>query len=383
MRLIGWAVLVMVGFAAPSSAMAASLDWPQYLHGPQHSSVSAATAFTTADASSVHELWHFTPATVSGKPAPKLDASPAVVGTRLYIGSEAGVFYALNASTGSVAWKRQLDVEAHFTCQPDGISSTAAVVTDPASSKLTVYVAGARFLYALNASTGAVVWKTMIGPVDPPNTDASYNWSSPTVVAGHIYIGLASRCDDPLIQGGVVELDQHTGNVLNTWHSVPNGSIGGSVWSSVAASSNGQNLWVSTGNECDPTINTCPSGDQGGRLQLNRPPLRQSHPARSVAGSWDAGKWPGLRFRLLPDPLWIRIHATERGRLQQERQVLRIRRQPTRQLPRVDGSTRRGRRVAEHVHRLDGLERPDRQPLRRRRTEPPSAVQRTAAQSAR
>ena len=48
----------------------------------------------------------------------------------------------------------------------------------------------------------------MIGPVDPPNTDASYNWSSPTVVAGHIYMGLASRCDDPLIQGGVVELDQ-------------------------------------------------------------------------------------------------------------------------------------------------------------------------------
>ena len=264
MRLIGWAVLVMVGFAAPSSAMAASLDWPQYLHGPQHSSVSAATAFTTADASSAHELWHFTPATVSGKPAPKLDASPAVVGTRLYIGSEAGVFYALNASTGSVAWKRQLDVESHFTCQPDGISSTAAVVTDPASSKLTVYVAGARFLYALNASTGAVVWKTMIGPVDPPNTDASYNWASPTVVAGHIYIGLASRCDDPLIQGGVVELDQHTGSVLNTWHSVPSGSIGGSVWSSVAASSTGQNLWVSTGNECDPTINTCPSGDKVG-----------------------------------------------------------------------------------------------------------------------
>jgi hypothetical protein len=52
--------------------------------------------------------------------------------------------------------------------------------------------------------------------------------------------------------------------VQNTWHSVPDGSIGGGVWSSVAASLDGQNVWVSTGNECDPTINTCPTGDQIG-----------------------------------------------------------------------------------------------------------------------
>jgi hypothetical protein len=77
-------------------------------------------------------------------------------------------------------------------------------------------------------------------------------------------MGLASRCDNPLVQGGVVELDQHTGAVLHTWHSVPNGSIGGSVWSSVAATSNGQNVWASTGNECDPTIDTCPSGNRIG-----------------------------------------------------------------------------------------------------------------------
>src|SRR6185295_18515414 len=35
-------------------------------------------------------------------------------------------------------------------------------------------------------------------------------------------------------------------------------------WSSVAATANGQSLWVSTGNECDPTINTCPAGGQVG-----------------------------------------------------------------------------------------------------------------------
>jgi polyvinyl alcohol dehydrogenase (cytochrome) len=259
-----WILALVIAAAVPSPALAATTDWPQYLHGPQHASVSAATSFTPANASSAHQIWHFTPAAVAGKPAPKLDASPTVVGGRVYIGSEAGVFYALNAATGAVAWKRQLDVQTASTCGADGISATAAVVPDPTRGTLTAYAAGARDLYALNATTGAVIWKTVIGPPDPPMVDGSYNWASPTVVAGHIYMGLASRCDSPLVQGGVVELDQHTGAVLHTWHSVPNGSIGGSVWSSVAATSNGQNVWVSTGNECDPTIDTCPSGDRIG-----------------------------------------------------------------------------------------------------------------------
>jgi len=255
---------VVSALLVPGTALAATGDWPQYLHGPQHSSVSLTSTFTVANAAQTHQVWHFSPSVVTGKPAPKLDASPTIVGGKVFIGSEAGVFYALNASTGGVVWKHSLDTQAHLTCPASGISATAAVVKDPISGVMTVYAVGAGDLYALKASTGALVWKTMIGPPNPAGQDASYNWSSPTVVGQHIYMGLASRCDTPLVRGGVAELDQHTGSVLNTWHSVPNGSIGGSVWSSIAASADGQNVWVSTGNECDPTINTCPSGDQVG-----------------------------------------------------------------------------------------------------------------------
>jgi outer membrane protein assembly factor BamB len=128
----------------------------------------------------------------------------------------------------------------------------------------TVYVSGARFLYALDAATGTVAWQTEIGPPSLANPGAYYNWSSPTVAGGHVYVGLSSGCDNPLIRGGVVELDQHTGQVLHTWYSVPAGSIGGSVWSSVAASSTGSDVWVSTGNECYPVAETCPAGNKIG-----------------------------------------------------------------------------------------------------------------------
>jgi PQQ enzyme repeat len=245
-------------------AAAPNLDWPQYLHGPQHSSVSNAAAFTPSDAGSVTQVWHWQPPVISGEPAPALDASPTVVAGAVYIGAQSGGFYALNESTAAVIWSRQLDTEPQVTCPAQGITSTAAVLPDPVTGTTMVYVSGARFLYALNAATGAVAWKTEIGPPDPAQPDGYYDWSSPTVVAGHIYVGLASNCDDPLIRGGVVELDQHTGAVLHTWYTVPAGSVGGSVWTSAAVSSTGSDVWVSTGNECDPTVNTCPAGNKIG-----------------------------------------------------------------------------------------------------------------------
>jgi outer membrane protein assembly factor BamB len=288
--------------AGASLAAGPSLDWPQYLHGPQHSSVSRATAFTPSNAASASQVWHWQPPVVSGNPAPVLDASPTVVAGRVYIGAQSGGFYALTETTGTVAWSRQLDTEPKVTCPARGITSTAAVLPDPTDGTSTVYVSGARYLYALSAATGAVIWKTEIGPASAAAPDAYYNWSSPTVTGGHVYVGLSSSCDDPLIRGGVVELDQHTGRVLHTWFTVPAGSIGGSIWSSVAASSGGSDLWVSTGNECDPTVDTCPSGDKiGNSLSIvhlsSSLGLRQAWQAPGTAGhghDWDFGSSPTL-----------------------------------------------------------------------------------------
>jgi outer membrane protein assembly factor BamB len=289
--------------AAPArAARAVNLDWPQYEHGPQHSSMSNATAFTPSNAASAHQVWHWQPPLISGKPAPALDASPTVVAGVVYIGAESGGFYALNESTGAKLWSRQLDTEPTASCRGLGISATAAVLPDPVSGTSTVYVSGARFVYALNAATGAVAWKTRIGPVDAAQPTGYYNWSSPTVAGGHIYVGLSSNCDVPLIRGGVVELDQHTGKVLHTWYTVPSGSIGGSVWTSILASSTGSDVWVSTGNECDPTVDTCPAGNQiGNSLSIvhlsSSLGLLQAWQAPGTAGSghdWDFGSSPVL-----------------------------------------------------------------------------------------
>ncbi|MGH3159227.1 MAG: PQQ-binding-like beta-propeller repeat protein, partial [Streptosporangiaceae bacterium] len=143
------------------------------------------------------------------------------------------------------------------------------------------------------------VWKTRIGPWtgDP---HMYYDWSSPMVVAGHIYVGLASACGGPLIRGGVVELDQHTGQVLNIWHSVPAGSIGASVWATVVASSSGNGLWAATGDECDPSIVKCPPGNQDGHaisivhLSPSLKLLQAWQIPDAFGHDWDFGSSPTL-----------------------------------------------------------------------------------------
>jgi len=89
--------------------------------------------------------------------------------------------------------------------------------------------------------------------------DTGYNWSSPTVIGGRIFVGISSQCDNPLIRGGVRSLDQASGTVLHTYRSVPSGDVGGSVWTSAASDSTG--VWVTVGNGT--------SGDSFGMVRLD------------------------------------------------------------------------------------------------------------------
>jgi outer membrane protein assembly factor BamB len=238
--------------AAPKVAVGAT-DWPAYEHGAAHSSTLVGdSAITTANAATLHAAWTFTAgaATAAGQPGRAFDASPSVVNGVVYLGSRTGMFYALKATTGAVVWKRQLDYGSNTVCPAKGIVGTATVAADPVSGALAVYAPGGHDLYALNATTGAVLWKKAVGPATANGEATYFNWASPTVIGGHVYIGLAANCEAHLIRGGVVELSQHTGALQHTYYAVPAGKVGASVWSSVA--SDGTSVWATTGNP-DPT----------------------------------------------------------------------------------------------------------------------------------
>lgn len=227
----------------PASAGSTS-DWPQYMFNAYHQSAGSQGVITPANVVSLHSAWHVS--TTTGK----VDSSVTVVGNRAFFAGRDAVLYAVDVGTGAILWQKQLDRGSSSVCPAKGAVGTPAVVPDPVTGAVTVYAAGAHHLYALDAATGAQRWSRAVGPSTASGEALYFNWASPTVTGGRIFMGLAANCEDHLIRGGLVSIDQHTGAVLHTYYDTPAGTVGGSVWSSAA--SDGTSVWVTTGNP-DPT----------------------------------------------------------------------------------------------------------------------------------
>ena len=220
---------------APSVAAASATDWPMYLHDSSLSGASTETILSSAAAPNLRPLWTF-------KTGGVIAASATVVGGVAYVGSWDGFEYALNAATGALIWKTSLGITSAPACSPPslGISSVAAVVGG------VVYVGGGDSnWYALNAATGAVLWSVPTG--DNSATGGHYNWSSPLIVGNSAYIGIASLGDCPLVQGQLLRVDLSTHLVVATANFVPTGQVGGGIWTTPAIDTATNTIYVTTG----------------------------------------------------------------------------------------------------------------------------------------
>jgi polyvinyl alcohol dehydrogenase (cytochrome) len=260
LRLASSAALVLAILSVPTSAVSPAsattfLNWHAFLFGSaHHSDNSAATAITPATVPGLTRVWRWMPAapTMTGQPGPSLFASPTVVDGRVYIGANTGVFYALSEATGQVLWHRFLGFVTKKTCGNRGLIATATVAPDPVTGVMTVYVAGADgYLYALNASTGTVIWRNVVA-IPSSTVNDYYNWSSPTVINGRVYMGVSSQCDSPLVAGGLKAFNQSTGALIAFFKTNPGGSTGPSIWSSAGGRPAATTVFVTTGNGSGP-----------------------------------------------------------------------------------------------------------------------------------
>src|SRR6202043_2339039 len=171
-------------------------------------------------------------------------ASAAVVNGGAYVGSWDGFEYALNASTGAVVWKTSIGITTDPNCS---YPVTAGVTSGATVQNGVVYVGGGdSFWYALDANSGAILWKVFTG--DNSVAGAHYNWSSPLIYNGFAYIGIASNCDNPLVQGQLLQVSLTTHAVTNTANFVSNGGqVGGGVWTSPTLDAATNTIFVSTG----------------------------------------------------------------------------------------------------------------------------------------
>jgi polyvinyl alcohol dehydrogenase (cytochrome) len=234
------AAVASLALAIPASA-AGSTDWSTYLNNRAHTGFNAAESLITpSTVGRMHPVWRFTSGSVS--------AEPVQAGGVVYYGSWDGHERAVNASTGKLLWSTFLGKTAKSSCNPPaaGVASTATVGTIPVNglSTLAVFVgAGNQNFYALNAATGSVIWKRSLGA-----TSSTFLWSSPLFYRGIIYEGVSSFGDCPLIRGKIVAIRATNGAVRHTLFTAPSGCTGASVWGSPTLDTSTGDIYFATGN---------------------------------------------------------------------------------------------------------------------------------------
>ena len=240
---IGSVIRYLCGLLLVVAPLTTAGDWPTSLHDPQRTAGSTdEITLSTSTASQLSPAWAFA---TGGAVA----ASAASVGPTVYVGSWDGYEYALDAATGAQKWRTFLGItNANPICFPAtaGISSAAAVQDG------VVYVGGGdAYWYALDANTGAVLWKVFTG--DNSAASGHYNWSSPLLYGGYAYIGVSSVGDCPLVQGQLIQVSLSTHQVVNTFDLVPTGQVGGGIWTSPSVDPATNTIFVATGTINDPS----------------------------------------------------------------------------------------------------------------------------------
>src|SRR5713226_9026843 len=225
--------------AASSEQFTPAGDWLTYGYDNARDNFNAAeTIITPSAAPQLKQKWAHTG--TNG-----ISDQIAAVGGTVYWGSWDGYVHATNAGNGARVWSKFIGQTTDSACNPPraGVASSPTV-TSINGGPLEVFVGGGNAtFYALNASTGSILWHTSLG--SPPGT---FIWDSPAVFNGSVYIGTSSFGDCPLMQSKFYRLDPTNGSILNTFNIVPGGCTGGGLWGSPTIDETAGTIFIATGN---------------------------------------------------------------------------------------------------------------------------------------
>ena len=243
---VRWVVLsvaLVAMFATTLMAQNNAASWPMF--GQNAANTATNPLETTLSTKNVYQLkakWVYT---TGGD----VSARAAVVNGTVYFPDWGGNITAVSASSGKLIWSHQLS--------DYGLPANTHSRTSPAVVGGVLYLGTQEnaYLLAINATTGALVWKTQLETADP----FAIVTTSPTVSGGTVYTGVASTeeavaafipgfvcCSS---RGSVVAVNASTGQIVWKTNTIPAGYSGGGVWGSnpVVDATRGT-VFIGTGN---------------------------------------------------------------------------------------------------------------------------------------
>ena len=261
-----WVVGIVLGTAAVGLLMADDVpkraDWPMFGQNPANTASNQAEGITAGNVNRLQPKWTFT---TGGD----VSARAAVVDGVAYFPDWGGNLWAVNANNGKLIWSHQL---SYYGLAAGTVSRTSPAVVNGIVYVGTQYNASevpwhTGWLLAINAATGALVWKTQ------PDTSNPFPviTGSPAVAEGVVYVGMTSneefaaaiptyKCCS--VSGSLVALNAATGAIRWEFKTVPKGYSGGAVWGSNPVVDTARNtVFVGTGNNysipTDPAYVAC------------------------------------------------------------------------------------------------------------------------------
>jgi outer membrane protein assembly factor BamB len=255
------------------------LAWTAYGGDAQLTNQDPITSLDSATASELGLAWELT---LDGP----IVASPLALDGRIFVATESGSVYALDAVSGQTVWQRSLGTQAASGCGSWGISSTGAI--DFATGRL--YVANADGLvHALDVGTGEEAPGWPVRVTDRPTVE--YVWGGLRLSRGRLYVPVSSFCDAPDEQnrpadGRVVALDDATGAQTAEWDTVAGPDDMGGVWGwgGVSVEPDGNALYTAVGNSqvldesCGCAVDDAGYGDSIVRLTPDLVPVASDRP---------------------------------------------------------------------------------------------------------
>jgi polyvinyl alcohol dehydrogenase (cytochrome) len=251
----------MCGAAGDFTNPLAGAAWNGWGVTTSNARYQTAAGFSAADVPRLKLKWAF------GFPGDlSANAQPVVAGGRVFVGSPSGLVYSLSASTGCIHWYFQAASGVRSAISIDRIDTTtgprnAAFFGDQAAN-----------VYAIDAATGALLWKTKVD-----NYPLARVTGSPTFHNGRLYVGVASGEEVGAVppdyqccrfRGSLVALNGATGDQIWRTYTITEesrptkknkagtqlwGPSGAPIWTSPAIDPQRNVIYVTTGdNYSDP-----------------------------------------------------------------------------------------------------------------------------------
>jgi outer membrane protein assembly factor BamB len=240
------------GSGAAASPVRANTLWLSYGHDAQLTNDVASTTLNAGTVGKIRLAWA---AQLDGAIVASPLYAPAVAGGRrlelVFVETEAGSLYALNAADGSVVWQRSFGTVQTPSCGTYGFSSTGVI---DLGRGLIYAISADGWLHALSLATGVEAPGWPIA-VTAARNQVEYVWGGLRILDGRLYLGVASYCDAPdannvAAEGRLLSINLDDLTDIATFDPVPGyGNLGGIwSWGGISVEPGGSFIYTGVGN---------------------------------------------------------------------------------------------------------------------------------------